>query len=150
MSTPSSPTKSTQQTQGTAGSRLGFLSYYLNPKMLLRRDFYATGLRGGALTIVAVLSVVALYSVVAAISMINVLKYIKNRKPIRKGVSSPKPPPGDFELAERNAGKPVVPDLDSVQEIPGEMEFTENKDVMPAHELIPEIDDSTDERDATH
>ncbi|KAG8755427.1 hypothetical protein FRC12_010888 [Ceratobasidium sp. 428] len=128
MSSPSSPTKSAQQARGTAGSRLGFLSYYLNPKMLLRRDFYATGLRGGALTIVAILSVMALYSVVAAVSVMNVLKYIKSRKPIRKGVSSPKPPPGDFELAEKSVRNSVIPDIDSVQEIPGEIELAEIKD----------------------
>jgi len=149
MSSPNSPTK--QQSQDAAGSRLGFLYYYCNPKMLLRRDFYASGLRGGALTFMAVLSVVALYLVIAAMSVINMINYIKSRKPLRKGVSSPKPPPGDFELAERNAGKPVVPDLDSVQEIPGEMEFAALKDVMPSPDLIPEIDDDgTDEHDVTH
>ncbi|KAG9094420.1 hypothetical protein FRC06_010823 [Ceratobasidium sp. 370] len=150
MSSPNSPTKSAQP-QGAAGSRLGFLSYYCNPKILLRRDFYASGLRGGALTFMAVLSVVALYSVVAAVSVMNVIKYIKSRKPLRKGVSSPKPPPGDFELAGKNAGKSVVPDLDSVQEIPGEMELAALREVMPSPELIPEInDDSTDEQDVMH
>ncbi|KAG8715319.1 hypothetical protein FRC08_010708 [Ceratobasidium sp. 394] len=150
MSSPKSPTKSTRQPQGAAGSRLGLLYYYCNPKMFLRRDFYLAGLRGGALTFVAVLSVLALYSVVAAVSVMNVIKYIRGRTPLRKGTASPKPPPGDFELAEKNAGKPVVPDLDSVQEIPGEMELAALRDVMPSPELIPEINDDSDEHDVTH
>jgi hypothetical protein len=122
---PRTPTKGAQQSQSTTGSRLASLYNYCNPKMLLRRDFYVSGLRGGVLVFLAILSVLALYAVIA---VVNVLKYIKDRR-TPKSAAGPRPPPGDYELAEKAAGKPVEEvDMDNVQEIPGEMEFGEIKD----------------------
>ena len=96
--------------------------------MLLRKDFYLSGLRGGALTFVAVLSILALYSILAAVSVANVIRYIRAR---RSGKGTSTKPPGNFENNFKPADKAIEedgPNMDEVQEIPGEMELAMLKD----------------------
>lgn len=96
--------------------------------MLLQKDFYLSSLRGGVVTFVAILSIIALYSIVAAVAVANIVRHIRTRWSA-KGVSTN--PPGDFQINFKPAGKAVEedgPNMDEVQEIPGEMELAMLKD----------------------